>query len=71
VQRFGEDPKPLMFEVGSQEEEEGTLESEGAAEPEVDAKVPGPPEPVAPPQTDEYMWAWKVRVPYSSCKFPD
>lgn len=71
VQRFGEDPKPLVFEVDNKEEEEGLLEEEpnAAAAPEPDNEEaeagdqpPGPPKPVVPPKTDEYLWAWKVRI---------
>ncbi|KAJ7634135.1 anticodon-binding protein [Mycena polygramma] len=71
VQRFGEQPKPLVFEVGSQEEddaEEGTLEegavpqTNGAVEsdaPKLDAPAP---KPVVPPTTDEYLWEWKPEL---------
>ncbi|KAJ7627580.1 anticodon-binding protein [Mycena polygramma] len=71
VQRFGEQPKPLVFEVGSQEEddaEEGTLEegavpqTNGAVEgdtPKLDAPAP---KPMVPPTTDEYLWEWKPEL---------
>ncbi|KAJ7498542.1 anticodon-binding protein [Mycena latifolia] len=68
VQRFGDDPKPLVFEVDSKEEEEGTLEdASNAAEPEAEpaAKAPAdtePPKPVVPPTTDEYLWTWKPEL---------
>ncbi|KAJ7368715.1 anticodon-binding protein [Mycena albidolilacea] len=72
VQRFGDAPKPLAFEVDSKEadEEEGTLEGEreeGAAqtegtETEAVSAPSGPPQPVIPPATDEYLWAWKPEL---------
>lgn len=73
VQRFGDAPKPLTFEADSKEadEEEGTLEGEreeGSApqtegtETEAVSAPSGPPQPVIPPATDEYLWAWKVRT---------
>ncbi|KAJ6561575.1 anticodon-binding protein [Mycena vulgaris] len=62
VQRFGDDPKPLVFEVDSKEEEEGTLEEAGNAAPDADADAEAEAEPVEPPQTDEYMWAWKPEL---------
>ncbi|KAJ6616248.1 anticodon-binding protein [Mycena sp. CBHHK59/15] len=64
VQRFGEDPKPLVFEVDSKEEEEGTLEEASAApggdvgEGAVADKTPK----VVPPRTDEFLWAWKPEL---------
>ncbi|KAJ7831888.1 anticodon-binding protein [Mycena leptocephala] len=70
VQRFGDEPKPLIFEVGSQEEgEEGTLEEESAAPQPEDAetedaetKTASAPKVVVPPTTDEYLWEWKPEL---------
>jgi hypothetical protein len=75
VQRFGDEPKPLIFEVGSQEEgEEGTLEEESAAPQPEDAetedaetKTASVPKLVVPPTTDEYLWEWKVRHFFIDC----
>ncbi|KAJ7098767.1 anticodon-binding protein [Mycena belliarum] len=67
VQRFGDDPKPLVFEVDNKEEaEEGTLGDEDA-QPAVQEEAaapaePDPPKTVMPPQTDEYLWAWKPEL---------
>jgi hypothetical protein len=75
VQRFGDEPKPLIFEVGSQEEgEEGTLEEDSAAPQPEDAetedaetKTASAPKVVVPPTTDEYLWEWKVRHFFIDC----
>ncbi|KAJ7126424.1 anticodon-binding protein [Mycena crocata] len=72
VHRFGDDPKPLVFEVDNKEEDEGILEEASTAEPNpgdkaepnLDDNSPAdePPKPVVPPQTDEYLWAWKPEL---------
>ncbi|KAJ6539737.1 anticodon-binding protein [Mycena capillaripes] len=76
VQRFGDEPKPLVFEVGTKEEdeEEGTLEegavpaAEGAESAEgtdgegAEGAAPPKPRPVVPPMTDEYLWEWKPEL---------
>ncbi|KAJ7437110.1 anticodon-binding protein [Mycena galericulata] len=67
VQRFGDDPKPLVFEVDNQEEgDEGTLEEPGAAGQgaagETDKTEAPEAKPVVPPQTDEYLWTWKPEL---------
>ncbi|KAJ7173808.1 anticodon-binding protein [Mycena filopes] len=75
VQRFGDDPKPLVFEVGSTEEgpdadADPTLDGEGAPalseEPALDEGAetapPAKTDPVVPPTTDEYLWSWKPEL---------
>ncbi|KAF7352448.1 Brix domain-containing protein [Mycena venus] len=69
VQRFGDDPKPLVFEVDSKEDDEveGTLEGEGGAAPQAEGEGTGAdtdatPKPVVPPTTDEFLWQWKPEL---------
>ncbi|KAF8196652.1 anticodon-binding protein [Mycena galopus ATCC 62051] len=61
VQRFGDAPKPLVFDVDSKEEEEPTLEEGKTASPteNVEASASAPSQPVVPPETDEFLWEWK------------
>ena len=53
MQSFGEEPRPLAFDVEPSEVEEKDA-SENQTKP-----IPGP---VLPPKTDEYLWAWKVHL---------
>ncbi|KAJ6515485.1 anticodon-binding protein [Mycena sanguinolenta] len=46
VQRFGDPPKPLEFDVGNKEEDGEPKDTEASL-------------PVVPPETDEYLWEWK------------
>ncbi|KAF7355661.1 Brix domain-containing protein [Mycena sanguinolenta] len=60
VQRFGDPAKPLEFDVENKEEDEGMLEEDGDAAPQTkDTEASSAPQPVVPPETDEYLWEWK------------
>lgn len=54
VQNFGEEPKPLAFDVEPSEVEEKDASAKDSTEPALG--------PVIPPKTDEYLWAWKVHL---------
>ncbi|KAJ7273427.1 anticodon-binding protein [Mycena rebaudengoi] len=65
VQRFGDEPKPLVFEVDNKEEdEENPMLDEPEAGPEDPeaASDAAPKLAVVPPQTDEYLWTWKPEL---------
>ncbi|RDB23659.1 Ribosome production factor 1 [Hypsizygus marmoreus] len=59
VLNFGEQPKPLEFDVDPFEMEEKREES-----PTAEAEEPPSAEPlkVVPPKSDEYLWAWKPEL---------
>ncbi|KAJ7743133.1 anticodon-binding protein [Mycena metata] len=56
VQRFGDDPKPLVFE-GAPPQADTEMVGDGAETAPV-AKS----KPVIPPKTDEYLWSWKPEL---------
>ncbi|KAK7062065.1 Brix domain-containing protein [Favolaschia claudopus] len=75
VQRFGEGAKPLEIDVGvgsskddddEDEGEEGMLEEGGdgsASETKTkEGDSAAPPQPVVPPETDEFLWQWKPEL---------
>lgn len=76
VQNFGEAPKPVELEVGTQAEEEEEARQEAEAKPvgegslepneETDVDAEGnestPKKVVKPPTQDEFLWVWKVSI---------
>lgn len=62
VKHFGEEPKPLTFDLdagkGEQDDEEApTLDEEKSKEDQDNASTK-----VVPPKQDEFLWAWKVGI---------
>lgn len=69
VQNFGEDAKPLTFDIENdpfeeqaeaRKEEQNEQGDEADVESETAASSPRLPK-VVPPKQDEYIWQWKVR----------
>lgn len=60
MQNFGEDSKPLTFDVETAEAEEQVPEVSTLDAAEAQVSEPQTLKKVDPPKQDEFLWAWKV-----------